>query len=203
MKIICVGRNYTEHIEELANEKPDNPVVFIKPDTSILNKEQGFYIPDFSEEVHHEVELLVRINKVGKHIDPKFAHKYYDQISLGIDFTARDLQAKLKEKGLPWEKAKAFDGSALIGEWIDKNEFEDIDKVHFNLIKNSEVVQKGNTAHMLWKIDELISYVSKYFTLKTGDVVFTGTPSGVGKVTKGDYLEGYLEGKKLFTLNIK
>ncbi|ETN96992.1 fumarylacetoacetate hydrolase family protein [Zhouia amylolytica] len=203
MKIICVGRNYTEHIEELANEKPDNPVVFIKPDTSILNKEQGFYIPDFSEEVHHEVELLVRINKVGKHIDPKFAHKYYDQISLGIDFTARDLQAKLKEKGLPWEKAKAFDGSALIGEWIDKNEFEDIDKVDFNLIKNSEVVQKGNTAHMLWKIDELISYVSKYFTLKTGDVVFTGTPSGVGKVTKGDYLEGYLEGKKLFTLNIK
>ena len=203
MKIICVGRNYTEHIEELANEKPDNPVVFIKPDTSILNKEQGFYIPDFSEEVHHEVELLVRINKVGKHIDPKFAHKYYDQISLGIDFTARDLQAKLKEKGLPWEKAKAFDGSALIGEWIDKNEFEDIDKVHFNLIKNSEVVQKGNTAHMLWKIDELISYVSKYFTLKTGDVVFTGTPSGVGKVTKGDYLEGYLEEKKLFTLNIK
>lgn len=203
MKIICVGRNYTEHIEELDNEKPESPVLFLKPDTSLINKEQGFYIPGFSNEIHHEAELIVKINRLGKHIETKFAHKYYDQVSLGVDFTARDVQAELKAKGLPWEKAKAFDGSAVIGEWIDKSEFGSIDKINFKLHKNEEVVQCGNTEYMLWKTDELISYISQFFTLKTGDVIFTGTPAGVGKVDRGDCLEGYLENKKMFTLNVK
>ena len=163
MKLICIGRNYTEHIEELENEKPTDPVVFLKPDTSILLKKQPFFIPDFSDDVHHEVEILVKINRVGKHIDRKFAHKYYEEIGLGIDFTARDLQSKLKEKGLPWEKAKAFDGAAVIGNWLPVNEIQDVDAIGFSLKKNDKIVQNGNTSHMLWKIDELIEYVSKYF----------------------------------------
>ena len=156
MKLICIGRNYTKHIEELENEKPSDPVVFLKPDTSILLKKQPFFIPEFSDEVHHEVEVLVKIKKVGKYIDKKFAHKYYDEIGLGIDFTARDLQAKLKSKGLPWEKAKAFDGAAVIGKWLPKTQFADIDNINFSLKKNEEQVQTGNTRLMLWKIDELI-----------------------------------------------
>ncbi|MGM0932470.1 MAG: fumarylacetoacetate hydrolase family protein [Bacteroidota bacterium] len=204
MKIICIGRNYTEHIAELENEKPEEPVIFLKPDTAILLKKQPFFIPDFSEEVHYEVEVLVKIKKVGKHIQPKFAHKYYDEIGLGIDFTARDLQKKLKEKGLPWEKAKAFDGAAVIGEkWISKKSFSDINNINFSLLKNEKSVQQGNTSHMLWKIDELIAYVSEFFTLKIGDVIFTGTPAGVGKVEANDRLTGFLEKEKMFSINIK
>lgn len=203
MKLICIGRNYTEHIEELANERPEEPVVFIKPDSSVLPKEQDFYIPEFSKEVHYEVEVLVKINKVGKHIDEKFAHTYYDEIGLGIDFTARDLQSKLKEKGLPWEKAKGFDGAAVIGRWLPKAHFENTNDMDFALLKNNEVVQKGNTSHMLWKIDELISYVSTYFMLKKGDIIFTGTPAGVGKIQANDYLTGILEEQEMFHLKIK
>lgn len=203
MKLICIGRNYTEHIKELANERPKDPVVFIKPDSAILPKEQDFYIPDFSDEVHYEVEVLVKIKKVGKHIDKKFAHNYYDEIGLGIDFTARDLQSELKEKGLPWEKAKGFDGSAVIGEWVSKSEFEDIDNLNFSLTRNNTTVQKGNTALMLWKIDELIAYVSQFFMLKKGDIIFTGTPAGVGKIGANDYLSGILEDKEMFTVKIK
>ncbi|PIB30197.1 2-hydroxyhepta-2,4-diene-1,7-dioate isomerase [Gaetbulibacter sp. 5U11] len=203
MKLICIGRNYTDHIKELENEKPTDPVVFIKSDNAILLKKQPFFIPDFSNDVHHEVEVLVKITKLGKHIDKKFAHKYYDQLSVGIDFTARDLQKQLKEKGLPWEKAKSFDGAAVIGDWIDKSEFSDVDNLNFRLEKNSSVVQTANTSLMLWKIDELIEYVSKYFTLKIGDIIFTGTPSGVGKVVANDKLKGYLEDKELFSITVK
>ena len=203
MKLICIGRNYTDHIKELENEKPTDPVVFLKPDTAILLKKQPFFIPDFSDDVHHEVEVLVKMKKVGKHIDKKFAYKYYDEIGLGIDFTARDLQAQLKAKGLPWEKAKAFDGAAVIGRWLPKSKFENVDHINFSLKKNDEVVQSGNTELMLWKIDELIEYVSKYFTLKIGDIIFTGTPAGVGKVFAEDRLIGYIENEELFSIKIK
>ena len=202
MKIICIGRNYTDHIEELANERPEDPVVFLKPDTSLVLKNQPFFIPPFSDDVHYEVEVLIKINKVGKHIDAKFAHKYYDEIGLGIDFTARDVQAKCKEKGLPWEKAKAFDGSAVVGEFYPKEQF-DLDNLKFQLLKNDTLVQDGNTNAMLWKTDELISYVSQYFTLKKGDVIFTGTPAGVGKVVENDTLRGVIEGKEAFSIRVK
>ncbi|MGK0176096.1 MAG: 2-keto-4-pentenoate hydratase/2-oxohepta-3-ene-1,7-dioic acid hydratase in catechol pathway, partial [Ulvibacter sp.] len=188
MKIICIGRNYTDHIAELDNERPEHPIIFLKPDTAILLKNQPFFIPDFSNDVHHEVEILVKISRVGKHIDRKFAHKYYDEIGLGIDFTARDLQQELKSKGLPWEKAKSFDGAAVIGDFILKESFKDVNKIDFSLQKNEEVVQKGNTSLMLWKIDALIEYISKYFTIKIGDIIFTGTPSGVAKVNSNDRL---------------
>ena len=203
MKIICIGRNYTEHIKELANERPEEPVVFIKPDSAVLPKDQDFYIPEFTNNVHYEVEVLVKICKVGKHIDERFAHKYYDEIGLGIDFTARDLQSELKEKGLPWEKAKGFDGSAVIGKWLPKSNFKDLNNLNFTLHKNEELVQDANTNFMLWKIDELIAYVSKFFTLKKGDVLFTGTPAGVGQIATNDYLSGKLEGQELFSTKIK
>ncbi|AZJ36409.1 fumarylacetoacetate hydrolase family protein [Tenacibaculum singaporense] len=202
MKIICIGRNYAKHIEELANEKPENPVVFLKPDSAILPKKMPFFIPPFSNDIHYEVEVLVKINKVGKHISPKFAHKYYETVGLGIDFTARDVQAQCKEKGLPWEKAKAFDGSAIVGEFFPKEKF-DLENLSFQLQKNDEVVQDGNTSCMLWKIDELISYVSQYFTLKKGDIIFTGTPAGVGKVVENDILTGTIEGKQAFQIKVK
>ena len=203
MKLICIGRNYTDHIKELENEKPTDPVVFLKPDTAILLKKQPFFIPDFSNDVHYEVEILVKINKVGKHIQKKFAPKYYDQIGLGIDFTARDLQSELKEKGLPWEKAKSFDGAAVIGDWLDKTQFQDVDNLNFSLQKNGSLVQQGNTSLMLWKIDEIIEYVSKYFTLKIGDIIFTGTPSGVGKVNANDKLVGSIENTQMFSITVK
>lgn len=203
MKIICIGRNYPQHTAELSNNKPESPVIFIKPDTAILQSRLPFYIPPFSNQIHHEVEVLVRINRIGKYIEEKFAHKYYQEIGLGIDFTARDLQKNLKEKGLPWEKAKAFDGSALIGSWYNKNNFSDLNQLDFELVKNSETVQEGNTSQMIWSIDTLINEVSRFFTLKIGDVIFTGTPAGVGPVVVNDVLEGYLEGKKAFTLKIK
>lgn len=203
MKLICIGRNYTAHIEELENEKPKDPVVFIKADSAVLPKEQDFYLPPFSNNVHHEVELLVKITKVGKHIAKEFAHKYYDEVSLGVDFTARDVQDELKSKGLPWEKAKSFDGSAVIGKWVSKSNYKDLDHLSFSLKKNNEVVQSASSELMLWKIDELISYVSQFFTLKKGDIIFSGTPSGVGKVEAGDVLEGFIENQSFFKVGVK
>jgi len=203
MKIICIGRNYTKHIEELNNERPDEPVVFMKPDSAVLLKQHPFVIPEISEDIHHELEVIVKINKVGKYIEPKFAHKYYDEISVGIDFTARDLQQKLKDKGLPWEKAKAFDGSAVIGDFVSKSDFKSLDNLNFEMTNNGVTVQKGNTSLMLWKIDELIAYVSQFFTLKIGDIIFTGTPEGVAVVRPDDVLEGFLEGNKLFRIQVK
>lgn len=203
MKIICIGRNYTEHIAELANELPSQPVIFMKPDTAIHNPEQDFYIPEFTNDMHYEVELLVKISKLGKHIDEKFASNYYDEIGLGIDFTARDVQNELKAKGLPWEKAKAFDSSAVVGAFYPKTTYEDINNIQFSLVKNGAPVQIGNTSHMLWKVNELIAYVSTFFTLKKGDILFTGTPAGVGKISPGDKLEGYLESEHVFSIDIK
>jgi 2-keto-4-pentenoate hydratase/2-oxohepta-3-ene-1,7-dioic acid hydratase in catechol pathway len=203
MKIICIGRNYANHIDELKNERPSEPVVFMKPDSAVLLKQHPFVIPEFSEDIHHEIELIVKINKVGKYIEPKFAHKYYDEISVGIDFTARDLQEKLKAKGLPWEKSKAFDGSAVIGEFLPKSQFVSLENITFELTNNNNTVQKGNSNCMLWNIDELISYVSQYFTLKIGDIIFTGTPEGVAVVKPDDVLEGFLEGQKLFRIQVK
>lgn len=203
MKIICIGRNYADHIKELDSAKPTEPVIFLKPDTSILLKKQPFFIPEFSNDVHHEVELLVRINKIGKHIEQRFAHKYYDEIGLGIDFTARDLQTKLKQEGLPWEKAKAFDGAAVVGNFLKKEVFEDINNIEFSLKRNDKIAQKGNSKLMVWKIDALIEYVSKYFTLKIGDIIFTGTPSGVGRVEASDVLTGYIGETEMFSIKVK
>lgn len=203
MKIICVGRNYTEHIKELENERPENPVLFLKPDTAVLPQKQAFYIPDFTNDLHYEVEVLVKINRVGKHIEAKFAHKYYDEIGLGIDFTARDIQQKMKEKGLPWEIAKAFDNSAVVGEFVNKGIFTSVEDIPFSLNKNGKIVQKGNSSHMLWKIDALIAYISSYFTLRTGDIIFTGTPAGVGPVSDGDTLEGFIKDKLMFSVDIR
>mgnify|MGYP003606656650 CR=1 FL=1 len=203
MKIICIGRNYVQHIEELQNERPDEPIVFLKPDSAVLLKQHPFVIPEFSDDIHHEIELIVRINKVGKYIEPKFAHKYYDEVSVGLDFTARDLQQKLQDKGLPWEKAKGFDGSAVIGDFISKKKFSSLESINFELTNNGKTVQKGNSRLMLWKVDEIIACVSQYFTLKIGDIIFTGTPDGVAAVKPNDVLEGFLEGNKLFRIQIK
>ena len=203
MKIICIGRNYAKHIEELENERPQNPVLFLKPDSAILAKKQPFFIPPFTDNVHYEVEVLVKINRVGKFIEERFAHKYYDEIGLGIDFTARDIQNDCKTKGLPWEKAKAFDGSAVVGAFVPKEDLGDLNTIEFSLFKNGELKQRGNTASMLWKIDELIAYVSQYFTLKKGDLIFTGTPAGVGKVNTNDMLIGTLRGKEMFKVKVK
>ena len=203
MKIICIGRNYADHISELNNERPTEPVIFMKPDSAILPNKNPFVIPAFSNDIHHEVEILVKICRVGKHIDVKFAHKYYEEIGLGIDFTARDVQSKLKEKGLPWEKAKAFDHSAVIGNFISKKNYSSLENINFELKSNQVTVQEGNTSLMLWKIDELIAYVSQYFSLKIGDIIFTGTPKGVAKVTEGDVLEGFIEGESMFKIQIR
>jgi 2-keto-4-pentenoate hydratase/2-oxohepta-3-ene-1,7-dioic acid hydratase in catechol pathway len=202
MKIICVGRNYAKHISELQNDKPENPVLFLKPDSAVLLKQHPFVIPEFSNDIHHEVEVLVKIKKVGKYIDEKFASSYYDEIGLGIDFTARDLQSKLKEKGLPWEISKAFDGAALIGNFVDKSTL-DLNQMNFSLFVNGKEVQKGNTEQMLWKIDALIAYISQFFTLKIGDIIFTGTPEGVARINPDDVLEGYIENNKMFRINVK
>ncbi len=204
MKIICIGRNYAKHAAELNNPIPQEPVVFLKPDTAILLKKHPFFIPEHSNEVHHEIEVVVKINRLGKHIEPRFAHKYYDEIGLGIDFTARDVQAKCKEKGLPWEKAKAFDGSAAVSRFFKLKDLKkSISNIDFHLDINGKTVQKGNTENMLFPVDELIAHVSKYFTLKTGDLIFTGTPAGVGKVHRDDLLELYLEGERIFYFNVK
>jgi len=203
VKIVCIGRNYPQHAAELGNEKPESPVIFIKPDTAKLQRRFPFYIPHFSNEIHHEVEVLVKINRIGKYIEEKFAYKYYQEIGLGIDFTARDLQQNLKDKGLPWEKAKGFDGSALIGDWFDKDNFTDLKQLDFELVKNGATVQKGNTSQMLWSIDALIAEISRFFTLKIGDVIFTGTPAGVAPVAENDVLEGYLGEQKAFKVKVK
>ncbi|MGY8945642.1 MAG: fumarylacetoacetate hydrolase family protein [Flavobacteriales bacterium] len=203
MKIICIGRNYVDHIDELKNERPSSPVVFLKPETAVILKNHPFFIPDYSNDIHYEVEVLIKIKKLGKSIDVKFSHTYYDEIGLGIDFTARDLQSELKKNGLPWEKSKAFDGSALIGKWVNKNEFNDLNNLNFSLKKNGTNVQSGNTSNMLWNIDELISEVSKFFTLKIGDIIFTGTPSGVGKVNENDLFEGFINKKHFFSIKSK
>ncbi len=204
MKIICIGRNFADHTKELGNEQPSDPVVFLKPDTALLRNNDPFFIPDFSNEVHHEVEVVVKINRLGKNIQPKFAHKYYDEIGLGIDFTARDLQFALRDKGLPWEKAKAFDSSAAISKkFINKNELGDLNNLDFHLEINGKKVQKGNTNQMIFNIEELICYVSKYFTLKIGDLIYTGTPAGVGKVSINDELTGFIGETKMFDFKVK
>jgi len=204
MKIICVGRNYTEHIEELENERPEDPVLFMKPDSAILPDKNPLYLPPIAKDFHYEVELVVKISKIGKFINEEFAHKYYDEIGLGIDVTARDLQTKLKEKGLPWEKAKAFHNSAIISKnFIPKSEFDNLNNINFSLEKNGEIVQKGNTSQMLWKIDELIAYISQFFMLKKGDLIFTGTPSGVGPMHINDEFTGYIENMKMFNIRVK
>ena len=203
MKILAIGRNYAEHIKELNNERPDEPVIFTKPDTALLKNGEDFYYPDYSNDIHHEIELVLRVCKVGKNIEERFAHKYYDQIGLGIDFTARDLQTKAKNKGLPWAIAKGFDGSAPISEFLPLNKFNDLQNINFSLKVDEEIKQQGNTSHMLFGFDYMVSYLSKYFTLKTGDLIFTGTPSGVGPINIGQKLEGYIEDEKLLEVNIK
>ena len=204
MKIICIGRNYAKHAEELNNPVPEEPVVFLKPDTAILLKKHPFFIPEHSNDVHHEIEVVVKINRLGKHIESRFAHKYYSEIGLGIDFTARDVQTQCKEKGLPWEKAKAFDGSAAVSKFFPLATIgKDIQDINFRLEINGNTVQSGSTSNMLFSVDEIISHVSKYFTLKTGDLIFTGTPAGVGRVEREDLLELFLEEKRVFYFNVK
>ena len=203
MKIICIGRNYADHAKEMNSPVPTEPIFFLKPDTAIIRDNQPFYYPDFSKEIHYEVELVIKINKVGKNIDAQFAHKYYDEIGIGIDFTARDIQANCKEKGLPWEKAKAFDGSAPIGKFIDKKKIVDQNNIHFKLLLNGNSVQEGNTKDLLFTFDTLIAYVSRFFTLKTGDLIYTGTPEGVGPVAIGDKLEASIENETLLSFEIK
>lgn len=203
MKVIAVGRNYVDHAKELNNPVPENPVIFMKPDTAILKDNKDFYFPDFSKDIHYEVELVLRICNEGKHVSKKFAHKYYDAIGLGIDFTARDIQSAQKAKGLPWELAKAFDHSAVISPLIPKGEFEDLTNLNFSLTKNGETVQRGNTKDMIFDYDSLISFISQYITLRKGDLIYTGTPAGVGPVSIGDKLEGFLEEKSMFTCQIK
>ena len=202
MKIICIGRNYAEHAKELGNEVPESPVIFIKPDTAVLKKGTDFYIPEFSQDVHYEAEVVLKISKGGKYIQEENAGKYYDEIGLGIDFTARDLQSKLKEKGLPWELAKGFDGSAVLSEFYKKENF-DMKNLNFSLLKNKEKVQDGNTNLMIFSPEKIIAFVSQYFTLRVGDLIFTGTPKGVGKVSENDILEGYIEDQKVFDVRIQ
>jgi 2-keto-4-pentenoate hydratase/2-oxohepta-3-ene-1,7-dioic acid hydratase in catechol pathway len=203
MKIIAIGRNYADHAKELNNAIPENPVLFLKPDTAVLKNNKPFYHPKFSNEVHHELEVVLKVCKEGKFIAEKFAHKYYEEIGLGIDFTARDLQAQQKAKGLPWEIAKAFDNSAPISEFIAKTEFEDLNNIEFRLLINEELRQTGNTSQMLHSFDKIISYASQYFTLKKGDLIFTGTPAGVSKINIGDRLKGYLQDRELLNFEIK
>lgn len=204
MKIVCIGRNYIDHAKELNNAVPEEPVFFMKPDSSLLRNNDPFYIPNWTKEVHHEIELVIRINRLGKNIEKRFAHRYYDEIGLGIDFTARDVQNKLKEKGLPWEKAKAFDQAAVLSNtFIDKTVFPVAENISFGLNINDKQIQKGSSELMIFSFDEIISYVSKYVTLKIGDLIYTGTPAGVGPVKIGDHLEGFLEDKKLLDFKIK
>lgn len=202
MKIICVGRNYPKHAEELGNEVPDEPVLFMKADSSLMRQRDAFYIPDFTNEVHFEAEIVLKINRLGKQIESRFADKYFAQFTIGIDFTARDVQDKLKAKGLPWEKAKAFDGSAVTGNWLNAAEY-DLKNLGFELRINGETVQKGNTGKMIFPMEELVAHASKYFTLKIGDLLFTGTPEGVGPVAPGDVLEGFVEGQKVLKVVVR
>lgn len=202
MKIICIGLNYDAHIKDLGWKKPEQPLIFLKPDSAVIPKKNPFIIPAFSNDIHYETEVLIKINKVGKCISQRFAHKYYDEIGLGIDFCARDLQLKLKAEGHPWEKSKGFDGSAFIGPFFPKEKFN-LDEIHYSLDKNGEKVQIGNTKDMIFQIDEIIAYVSQFYTLKKGDIIFTGTTAGEGVVTSKDVLEGYLEEEKVFELKVR
>ncbi len=202
MKIFCIGRNYGAHAKELGNAVPENPVVFAKPDTALLKNGESFYVPDFSNDVHHEVELVIKISKVGKNIQEKFARNYFSEIGLGVDFTARDLQTELKTKGLPWELAKGFDGSAPIGEFMSI-EGVNIHDISFSLHKNGELVQNGNSADMIFSMEKIVSFISSYFTLKVGDLIYTGTPAGVGKVVAGDKLEGFIGNKSMLAFEVK
>ncbi|SHK39551.1 fumarylacetoacetate hydrolase family protein [Epilithonimonas mollis] len=202
MKIICIGRNYSEHAKELGNEVPEDPVIFMKPDTAVLKKGSDFYIPNFSDDVHYELEVVLKISKGGKYIQKENAGKHYDEIGLGIDFTARDLQTKLKNKGLPWELAKGFDGSAVISDFVSKANY-DLQNLNFSLTKNNEQVQSGNTKDMIFSFNDIIAFVSQYFTLRVGDLIFTGTPKGVDRVSENDFLEAFLEDIKLFSLKIQ
>lgn len=203
MKIFCVGRNYTEHAKELGNEIPDEPVIFMKPKSALLQPHTPFYYPEFTNELHYECELVIRVSKNGKYIQEKFASKYYDAVTVGIDFTARDIQNELKAKGLPWEKAKAWDNSAVVGKWVLMNDVKSRKSINFGLYKNKELVQQGNSADMIHDFDSIISYISNFFSVNIGDVIFTGTPAGVGEVVVGDELEGVLEDNSLFQLEIK
>jgi len=203
MKIIAIGRNYAEHARELNNPVPAEPVVFLMPDTCIINNNKPFFYPDFSSDIHYEAELVLRISRVGKNIAPEFAHRYYNEIGIGIDFTARDLQKLAKEKGLPWEKAKAFDGAAPLGRFIDKAHFDDINNIRFSLKLNGDTVQQGNSRDMIFSFDQLISYVSRFFTIQIGDLLFTGTPPGVGPVKIGDRLEAFIEEEKLLDFFVR
>ncbi len=203
MKIICVGKNYSEHITEMKSEAPTSPVIFFKPDTALLKNNQAFYHPSFSENIHYEVELVLRISREGKLIEEKFAHKYFDAIGLGIDFTARDIQEEAKKKSLPWAIAKGFNHSAPISEFIPVEEFKDVNNISFSLEKNNTLVQKGNNANMIFSFSKILAYISQFINLKKGDFIFTGTPSGVGKISIGDQLTGYIETKKLLDFEIK
>ena len=203
MKILAIGRNYTAHIEELSNERPDEPVIFTKPETALIQKNRPFYYPDFSNNIHYEVEIILRVCKHGKYIDKKFAHNYYDAIGIGVDFTARDLQDKAKAKGLPWDLAKGFNGSAPVSKFIDKTEFKNVHNLEFSLTVDGEQKQVGNTSLMLFNFEEIISYISKFIMLKKGDIIFTGTPKGVGPIEIGNKLEGFIEDEKLLEVEIK
>lgn len=203
MKIFCIGLNYAKHIEEMKSFKATVPVIFMKPETALIKKNEAFYYPSFTKEVHHEVELVIKINKPGKNIQAKFAHKYYDEIGIGIDFTARDLQTKLKEKGQPWERAKGFDGAAPISPFVPKSKFDNINNINFHLDINGKTVQKGNSEALLSSFDNIIEEISKFFTLKKGDLIFTGTPEGVGEVKIGDHLDAYIENEKMLSFDIK
>jgi|TARA_B100001094_G_C18086949_1_gene748254 2-keto-4-pentenoate hydratase/2-oxohepta-3-ene-1,7-dioic acid hydratase in catechol pathway len=202
MKIICIGRNYVSHVKELGNEIPKEPVLFMKPDSSIFRQRDAFYIPDWTNEVHYEAEIVIKINRLGKNIEEKFALKYYSQFTLGIDFTARDVQKKLKAQGLPWEKSKAFDQSAVLGKYMNVNDYS-LENLNFELKLNGHVVQSSNTKNMIYTIPQIVNHCSEFFTLKIGDLIFTGTPDGVGKVNAGDELEGFIEGEKVLHVNIR
>jgi 2-keto-4-pentenoate hydratase/2-oxohepta-3-ene-1,7-dioic acid hydratase in catechol pathway len=202
MKIFCIGRNYSLHAQELGNESPEEPVIFMKPDSALLRQGEPFFIPSFSNEVHYETEVVIKINRLGKAVEERFAHRYYNEFTIGIDFTARDLQSRLKAKGLPWELAKGFDGSAVIGKWLNKDDF-DLNNLDFGLKLNNQQVQKGNTSHMLFSIDKIIAFISQYYTLKIGDLIYTGTPEGVGKVSIGDLLEGFVNDLEIFKVKVK
>lgn len=203
MKIFCVGRNYADHAKELGNEIPDEPVIFMKPKSALLQPHTPFYYPEFTNELHYEGELVIRISKNGKYIQDKFASKYYDAVTTGIDFTARDIQNELKSKGLPWEKAKAWDNSAVIGKWVPFADVKNKRDINFGLYKNKELVQQGNSANMLHNFDNIVAYISNFFSVNIGDIIFTGTPAGVGEAVVGDELEGFLEDTSMFKLEVK
>lgn len=203
MKIICIGRNYADHAKELNNQVPGEPVIFLKPDSALLRDNKPFFHPAHSKDIHHELELVIRINRNGKHIEEQFAHRYWEEITLGIDFTARDTQARLKAKGLPWELAKGFDHSAVVGQFINRSSLPDLDNIRFKLLKNNELVQDGQSQDMLFSISQIIAFTSKYYTLKQGDFIFTGTPKGVGPVSVNDSLRAELEGQELLNFQVK